>query len=192
MTTPPETPRGSDAHLEALMERIAGGEQDAFGDLYDAISGHLFAVILKVLRNQALSEEVLQDVCVQIWQNAGSYEAGRGRVITWCLTLAHRRAVDRVRAVRASQERDLAQGVKEYQESYDDVEDTVAVRLESERVNRAMEDLGTGQATVIKLAYYGGYTQQEIARIMDLPLGTVKTRIRDGMNRLRTALGVRT
>lgn len=174
------------------MDRVASGDQDAFSALYDATSGHMFAVIERVLRNPALSEEVLQDAYVQIWQNAGAYEAGRGRVITWCLTLAHRRAVDRVRSVRASRERDLAQGAKEYQESYDDVEDTVTTRLESERVDRAMEDLNTGQVTVIKLAYYGGYTQQEIARITDLPLGTVKTRIRDGMKRLRTRLGVRT
>lgn len=174
------------------MDRVASGDQDAFSALYDATSGHMFAVIERVLRNRALSEEVLQDAYVQIWQNAGAYEAGRGRVITWCLTLAHRRAVDRVRSVRASRERELAQGAKEYQESYDDVEDTVTTRLESERVDRAMEDLNTGQVTVIKLAYYGGYTQQEIARITDLPLGTVKTRIRDGMKRLRTRLGVRT
>lgn len=192
MTTPPESVRASDAHLESVMSRVAAGDQEAFSALYEATSGHLYAVIMKVLRNPALSEEVLQDAYVQIWQNAGSYEAGRGRVITWCLTLAHRRAVDRVRSVRASQERDLAQGIKEYQESYDDVEDTVALRLESERVNRAMESLNAGQVKVIKLAYYGGYTQQEIARIMDLPLGTVKTRIRDGMSRLRTTLGVRT
>ncbi|WP_235861373.1 sigma-70 family RNA polymerase sigma factor [Tersicoccus phoenicis] len=192
MTTSPEPARGSDAHLETLMDRVASGDQDAFSALYDATSGHMFAVIERVLRNRALSEEVLQDAYVQIWQNAGAYEAGRGRVITWCLTLAHRRAVDRVRSVRASRERELAQGAKEYQESYDDVEDTVTTRLESERVDRAMEDLNTGQVTVIKLAYYGGYTQQEIARITDLPLGTVKTRIRDGMKRLRTRLGVRT
>ncbi|GGC80075.1 RNA polymerase sigma factor SigK [Tersicoccus solisilvae] len=190
--TPPDSARASDAYLESVMARVAGGDRDAFSDLYDATSGHLFAVIQKVLRNQALSEEVLQDAYVQIWQQAASYQAGRGRVITWCLTLAHRRAVDRVRSVRASRERDLTQGAKEYQESYDDVEDTVAIRLEAERVDRAMAELNAGQAAAIKLAYYGGYTQQEIARIMDLPLGTVKTRIRDGMSRLRTTLGVRT
>ncbi|MBO9705112.1 MAG: ECF RNA polymerase sigma factor SigK, partial [Arthrobacter sp.] len=147
-------------------------------------------LVLRVLRDPAQSEEVTQEVFLEVWQQAKRFDADRGRARAWITVMAHRRAVDRVRAAQASQERDLREGIKEFRESYDDVEHRVQVALESERVHKAMESLTEVQRQAIKLAYYGGYSYGEVAQALDLPLGTVKTRIRDGMIRLRDTLGV--
>jgi RNA polymerase sigma-70 factor (ECF subfamily) len=175
---------------EDLISRVAQGDEEAFGELYDAVAPTVFGLVRRVLRDQAQSEEVMQEIFLEIWQNAVRFDADRGKAVSWILVIAHRRAVDRVRAAEASRSRDLRQGIREYQESYDDVADQVEVRMESERVLRALESLTAAQQEAIRMAYYGGYTHTEIATMLDLPVGTVKTRIRDGMIRLRDTLGV--
>lgn len=127
---------------------------------------------------------------MEAWQQATRFDAARGKAITWLLTLAHRRAVDRVRASQASKDRDLREGIKEFQESYDDVEETAIQHDESRRVLQAMEQLSETQRDAIQLAYFGGYTHLEVAELLKIPVGTAKTRIRDGMNRLRDLMGV--
>ncbi|SDQ38880.1 RNA polymerase, sigma subunit, ECF family [Arthrobacter crystallopoietes] len=185
-------PVGPDAPptQEELIRRVALGDESAFESLYDSVSPTIFGLVRRVVRDPAQSEEVTQEIFVEIWQNAARFDADRGKALSWILVIAHRRAVDRVRASQASMDRDLRQGAKEYQASYDDVADTVELRLESERVNKALASLTDSQREAITLAYYGGHTHREVATMLHIPVGTVKTRIRDGMIRLRDKLGV--
>jgi RNA polymerase sigma-70 factor (ECF subfamily) len=176
--------------IDELMGRVALGDQGAFGSLYDALAPLVHGLVLRVVRDPAQSEEVTQEVFLEVWQQAKRFDADRGRARAWITVMAHRRAVDRVRAAQAAADRDLREGLKDFQESYDDVEHQVEVALESERVHRALESLTDIQRQAIRLAYYGGYTYGEVADALGLPLGTVKTRIRDGMIRLRDVLGV--
>ncbi len=189
----PDRERGTHASapdLDELMARVARGDHAAFGHLYDALAPLVHGLVLRVVRDRAQSEEVTQEVFLEVWQQARRFDADRGRARAWITVMAHRRAVDRVRAAQAAADRDLREGIKEFQESYDDVEDRVEVALESERVSRALDSLTDVQRQAIRLAYYGGYTYGEVADALGLPLGTVKTRIRDGMIRLRDVLGV--
>ena len=185
-----ETEHVSAPTPEDLMLRIAEGNENAFEQLYDRLSSQVFGLIRRILKDEAQSEEVTQEVFVEAWQQATRFDAARGKAITWLLTLAHRRAVDRVRASQASKDRDLREGIKEFQESYDDVEETAIQHDESRRVLQAMEQLSETQRDAIQLAYFGGYTHLEVAELLKIPVGTAKTRIRDGMNRLRDLMGV--
>jgi len=175
---------------EDLIRLVALGDEAAFEELYDAVAPRVFGLVRRVVRDPSQSQEVTQEVFVDIWQQAARFDADRGRAMSWILVIAHRRAVDRVRASQASTDRDMRQGIKEYQESYDDVADTVETAMESERVHKALQTLTDPQREAISLAYYGGYTHQEVAELLKIPVGTVKTRIRDGMIRLRDRLGV--
>lgn len=176
--------------IDELMSRVARGDQESFGALYDALAPLVHGLVLHVVRDPAQSEEVTQEVFLEVWQQAKRFDADRGRARAWITVMAHRRAVDRVRAAQAASDRDLREGIKDFRESYDDVEHRVEVALESERVHKALESLTEVQRQAIRLAYYGGYTYGEVAEALGLPLGTVKTRIRDGMIRLRDVLGV--
>lgn len=180
---------GSPPTQEDLLLSVASGDEAAFEELYDAVAPLVFGLVRKVVRDEAQSEEVTQEVFVEVWEQAARFDATRGKAVSWICTLAHRRAVDRVRASQASRERDMRQGIKEFQESYDDVQDTVILRADGERVNKALESLSAAQREAIRLAYYGGYSHSEVASMLELPVGTVKTRIRDGMIKLRDLLG---
>lgn len=175
---------------EDLMLEIANGNESAFEAFYDTLSPHVFGLTRRILKDQAQSEEVTQEVFVEAWQLAARFDSAKGRAITWLLTLAHRRAVDRVRASQASKDRDLRQGIKEFQEAYDNVEETAIQHDESRRVREAMERLSDMQRDAIQLAYFGGYTHLEVAELLKIPVGTAKTRIRDGMTKLRDLMGV--
>lgn len=175
---------------EDLIRLVALGDEAAFEELYDAVAPRVYGLVRRVVRDPAQSEEVTQEVFVDVWAQATRFDADRGKAISWILVIAHRRAVDRVRASQASADRDLRQGIKEYQDSYDDVANTVETQMEAERVRQALETLTAPQREAISLAYYGGYTHQEVAELLKIPVGTVKTRIRDGMIRLRDRLGV--
>ena len=175
---------------EELIRLVALGDEAAFEELYDTVAPRVFGLVRKVVRDAAQSQEVTQEVFVDIWAQASRFDADRGKAMSWMLVIAHRKAVDKVRASQASSDRDLRQGIKEFQESYDDVADTVESQMEAERVNKALETLSQPQQEAIRLAYYGGYTHQEVAELLKIPVGTVKTRIRDGMIRLRDRLGV--
>ncbi len=185
-----ETEHVSAPTPEDLMLQIADGNENAFEQLYDRLSSQVFGLIRRILKDEAQSEEVTQEVFVEAWQQATRFDAARGKAITWLLTLAHRRAVDRVRASQASKDRDLREGMKEFQESYDDVEETAIQHDESRRVLQALERLSETQRDAIQLAYFGGYTHLEVAELLKIPVGTAKTRIRDGMNKLRDLMGV--
>ena len=175
---------------EELLQRVAEGDQSAFAALYDATSPAVFGTVLRVLRDRAQSEEVTQEVYLEAWRTAARFDPARGSARTWLVTMAHRRAVDRVRAAQASAVRDERAGLRDQQRPYDSVSEAVEQRLEREDVRRALGSLTAVQREAVALAYYGGRTHTEIAAELRLPLGTVKTRLRDGMIRLRDALGV--
>jgi RNA polymerase sigma-70 factor (ECF subfamily) len=141
-----------------------------------------------VLRDPAQAEEVAQEVMLEIWRTASRFEPGRGSAQSWMATIAHRRAVDRVRAAQAAARRDDQAAPREA--GYDGVAEAVEAKLESERVRRCLGSLTELQRESIVLAYYGGYTYREVAGLLGLALGTVKTRMRDGLIRLRDCLGV--
>jgi len=173
-----------------LLVRVADGDQQAFAELYDMLSPRVFALILRVVVNRAQSEEVLQEVFLEIWQSAGRFAPNKGQGRSWVLTIAHRRAVDRVRSSQASADRDNRIGVRDLEAGRDVVAETVESRMAGDTVLAALAGLPEAQQEALVLAYYGGYSQSEIATLVGAPLGTIKTRMRDGLSRLRTELGV--
>ncbi|MFD8222920.1 ECF RNA polymerase sigma factor SigK [Streptomyces massasporeus] len=176
--------------LEALVESVARGDTDAFGHLYDAVAASVLGVARAVLRDVAQSEEVAQEVLVEVWRTAPRYRPERGTALNWILTLAHRRAIDRVRSVEAAAARDYKAALLDQLPEYDEVSEQVENRLEREQVRRCLRTLTELQRQSVTLAYYRGLTYREVAAQLSLPLGTVKTRLRDGLIRLRDCLGV--
>ncbi|MFC8270971.1 sigma-70 family RNA polymerase sigma factor [Streptomyces sp. NPDC057271] len=176
--------------LPEVMARVARGDQQAFTALFETVSGPVLGLVRTVLRDPAQSEEVAQEVLVEVWRTAARYQPSRGSVMTWVLTLAHRRAVDRVRSEQAASDREARVALLEHTPAYDEVVEQVEVRLEREQLRRCMRGLTELQHQSVTLAYYRGLTYREVAELLALPLGTVKTRLRDGLIRLRDCLGV--
>ncbi|MEU2913671.1 sigma-70 family RNA polymerase sigma factor [Streptomyces massasporeus] len=176
--------------LEELVGRVALGDEDAFASVYDAVAGSVLGVARAVLRDQAQSEEVAQEVLVEVWRTAPRYRPDRGTAVNWILTLAHRRAVDRVRSVEAAAARDHKAALLERTPEFDEVTEQVEARLEREQVRRCLRTLTEIQRQAVTLAYYRGLTYSQVAEALTLPLGTAKTRLRDGLIRLRDCLGV--
>ncbi|TFC81867.1 sigma-70 family RNA polymerase sigma factor [Cryobacterium sp. TMS1-20-1] len=178
------------ATKEELLARVALGDQSAFGELYDQIAPRVLGLVKRLLIDHAQSEEVTQEIFLEIWQSATRYEPTRGGASTWILTMAHRRAVDRIRSSQAGRDRDTKIGIRDLAVAYDHVAETVEVRIEHERVEKAMTRLTQLQRQAVSLAYYGGFSHSEVADMLHIPLGTVKTRLRDGLIRLRDEMGV--
>ncbi|WP_377639993.1 ECF RNA polymerase sigma factor SigK [Oryzobacter terrae] len=176
--------------LAELLRRSARGDEDAFARLYDATSRRLFGLVLRVVRDHAMSEEVTQEVYLDVWRQCARFDADRGSAISWLMTIAHRAAVDRVRSSEASRRRDDAHAASHQDIDFDTTAEAAQASLEAQRVRRALSTLTDAQRSAVELAYLGGYTHTEVARLLDLPLGTAKTRIRDGLIRLRDTLGV--
>ena len=177
--------------LGVLLSRAGRGDQSAFAELYDALAPLLHGVVLKVVRDPAQSEEVTQEAFVELWRLAPRYDATRGSVKSWAATLAHRRAIDRVRSEQASRERTEREGQKRAIQS-NDVAEQVVANIDGTRVRKALERLTEMQRQAVELAYFGGHSYREVALLLDVAEGTIKTRIRDGMIRLRDELGVAT
>ncbi|MET9608473.1 ECF RNA polymerase sigma factor SigK [Streptomyces sp. NPDC006512] len=190
--SPTEAARAGDEALPVLLARVAEGDEAAFVAVYDAVCGRVLGVTLAVLRDRAQAEEVTQEVFVEVWRTAGRYRSDRGGVRTWVLTIAHRRAVDRVRSAQASADRERRAGRLEAAlPEFDQVSETALEHDERERVRRCLGSLTALQRQSVTLAYYRGLTYREVSEELSLPLGTVKTRLRDGLLRLRDCLGVR-
>jgi RNA polymerase sigma-70 factor (ECF subfamily) len=181
---------GPEPDADALLQLVARGDELAFEKLYDIVIGPVFGLIRRVVRDPAQSEEVAQEVMVELWRTAARYSPDRGSAMTWVMTLAHRRAVDRVRSAQSATDRETRVVSGETARPFDEVAEQVTMRLEHEQVRRCLGTLTDLQRESIMLAYYGGRTYREVGELLDTPLGTIKTRLRDGLIRLRDCLGV--
>ena len=177
-----------DPDVTNLIASVANGDRAAFASLYDALSPTIFGVVRRVLRDPSQAEEVTQEVFVEIWKQATRFDAERGSVRTWAVTIAHRRAVDRVRSEQSHRERQVTVGAASLEVPPSPEDDAVEAE-DRQRARAAMDRLPAAQREALELAFYEGLTHVQIADRLDVALGTVKTRIRDGLIRLRTVMG---
>jgi RNA polymerase sigma-70 factor, ECF subfamily len=174
--------------LAARLRLVARGDADAFDAVYDEVGPSVFGVVRRVVRDPAQSEEVTQEVLLEVWRNAARFDPGRGSATAWVMMLAHRRAIDRVRSVQKESERERRTAAADI--PFDEVAEAVEASLDRERVRRCLRSLTELQRESVTLAYYGGYTYGEVASLLGVPAGTIKTRMRDALVRLRDCLGV--
>jgi RNA polymerase sigma-70 factor (ECF subfamily) len=163
----PPTPSAGGADLGELLRRSGRADEAAFAELYDAMAARVYGLAVRVVRDPSQAEEVTQEAFLETWRTASRFDPAKGSAVSWILTIVHRKAVDRVRSAEAAQ-----------------------ASLEARRVRAALGSLTEVQREALELAYFKGYTHTEVAAMLDLPLGTAKTRIRDGLIRLRDTMGV--
>ena len=176
--------------LSALLKRAGRGDKDAFAQLYDATAKRVYGLAVRVVRDPAQAEEVAQESYLEIWRGSARFDPDRGSAIAWMLTIVHRKAVDRVRSAESAGRRDTTYQQRNQVVEHDVTADAAHASLEARRVRSALSSLTEVQREALELAYFGGYTHTEVATLLDLPVGTAKTRIRDGLIRLRDAMGV--
>ena len=191
--TRPRSGRGPDAggELAGLLQRSARGDEHAFAQVYDATVSRVHGLVVRVVRDPAMSEEVTQEVFLHVWRTSARFDAAKGNALSWLMTIAHRAAVDRVRSSEACRRRDDVYATRHRDVDYDATAEAGGASLEAQRVRRALSTLTDVQRDAVELAYLSGYTHTEVAHLLELPLGTAKTRIRDGLIRLRDTLGAR-
>jgi len=185
---PGERPRAAaGGELAGLLAKVARGDEAAFAGVYDHFAAVVYGLVRRVVRDPAQSEEVTQEVLLEVWRTASRFDPSQGSARSWLMTLAHRRAVDRVRSAQASAKREARAAMAAA--DYDVVVEEVETRLDAQRVRRCLDSLTELQRESVTLAYYGGYTYREVAALLGVALGTVKTRMRDGLIRLRDCVG---
>lgn len=181
--------RENDPGFASLLAAIAGRDQASFARFYDLTSRATFAVVLRILRDYGLAEEVMHDVYLQIWNQAGAYSAERGTPFAWLMTIARSRAIDRIRSARHRQrESETLGNVFGFAASIEDPEEASLFAEKRRLIRQALRSLSPEQRQVIEIAYFNGLTQTEISERLGIPLGTVKTRLRAGLMRLRNLL----
>lgn len=168
-----------------LLAASGRGDQKAFATLYDQVAGAVYGTIRRILRDEAMSEEVTQDVMLEIWRRSSMYDPDKGAAVTWIMTTAHRRAIDRVRSEEAHRRRTRETGIAEFERDFDSTADAAVTRTEQDRVARLMGTLTDLEREAITLAFFGGMTHSEISEHLNVPLGTIKSRMRSGLMRLR-------
>lgn len=176
--------------LGSLLAQIASGSQPAFAEFYELTSRRVYGMARRVLIDAALSEDTTQEVFLQVWQNASKFNDEAGSPLAWLMTISHRRAVDKVRSTQSATDREARYGASSQDIDHDSVSDEVDSRLEAEAVVRCLGTLTETQQESVRLAYYGGLTYREVAERLNAAVPTIKSRIRDGLIRLKTCLGV--
>ena len=189
-TAPPGTAVDLNQQLAQLLARIAQGDQASFAEFYRLTSRRVFGMARRVLIDPELSEDTVQEVFLQVWQNAARFDPASGSPLAWLMTISHRRAVDRVRSSQSATDREARYGATSQDIDHDSVSDEVDSRLEAEAVVRCLGTLTETQQESVRLAYYGGLTYREVAEKLNAAIPTIKSRIRDGLIRLKTCLGV--
>jgi RNA polymerase sigma-70 factor (ECF subfamily) len=178
------------AELDSLLRRVAQQDVDAFATFYDRTRARVFGLVTRVLRDPGYSEETTQDIYLQVWRTAASYDPASGSPLSWLLTLAHRRAVDRVRAEQAAGQRESRYSAANVDPPADQVADAVILRDERRQVAECLDSLTDVQRECIQLAYYRGMTYAQVAERLSANLATIKSRMRDAIRGLRNCLGV--
>lgn len=176
--------------VSELLGRVGRGDSEAFAGLYDALGGSVYGLARRVVRDPERAEDVAQEVFLEVWRKAPAYEPSKGTAKTWILTIAHRRAVDAVRRNEASRKYEAKTAVDDVQ--HDAPGDELLEREEQQQVRDCLKTLTDLQLESVQLAYYQGYTYSEVATLLDKPLPTIKTRMRDGLIRLRDCMEVAT
>jgi RNA polymerase sigma-70 factor (ECF subfamily) len=178
------------AELVELLRLSGRGDEAAFARLYDATAARAYGLAVRVVRDPSQAEEVTQEAFLEIWRTASRFDAAKGSAVSWILTLVHRKAVDRVRSAEASTRRDTTYHQSNVAVAHDSTAEAAQASMEARRVRQALDSLTGVQREALELAYFKGYTHTEVATMLDLPVGTAKTRIRDGLIRLRDTMGV--
>ena len=186
MTGPPRL----SSDLDALLRRVARGDDAAFADVYDLTRSRVYGLVMRVLRDPGYSEEATQEIYLEVWRTAANYDPARGSALAWLMTMAHRRAVDRVRAEQAGSNRESRYGAASLETASDVVADSAIAQDERRRVTECLDGLTDAQRQCIELAYYGGLTYTEVAQRLAANLSTIKSRIRDALRGLRNCLDV--
>ncbi|GAA2396113.1 RNA polymerase sigma factor SigK [Catellatospora methionotrophica] len=178
------------ADAESLLRAVARGDEAAFTRLYELVAPRVYGLARRVVRDPAQAEEVAQEALVEVWRTASRFDPARGSATAWVFTITHRRAVDRVRSEQAALDRVQRMAPEPTQTPADEVVEQATARVQRQQVRRCIKTLTDLQREAITLAYYGGYTYQQVAQLLGAGLPTVKTRMRDGLIRLRDCLGV--
>ncbi len=175
---------------ESLLQRVSSGDQPAFAALYERFSARVFGLANRILRDPSQAEEVAQEIFLEIWQRASRFDRARGTATSWIMTLTHGRSVDRVRHSQAARARDLKSTIENFDREVDSVAESVVQHSDAAEVRECLESLTPLQRESITLAYFGGHTQREVGEMLGAALPTIKTRMRDGLIRLRDCMGV--
>ncbi|MGA8332127.1 MAG: ECF RNA polymerase sigma factor SigK [Mycobacterium sp.] len=176
--------------LDALLRRVARRDADAFAALYDHTRSRVYGLVIRVLRDAGYSEETTQEIYLEVWRTAGAYDSAKGSALSWLLTMAHRRAIDRVRSEQSAGQRESRYGAASVERPGDLVADSAIAADERRRVAACLDSLTDVQRQCIELAYYGGLTYSEVSQRLAANLSTIKSRMRDALRGLRGCLGV--
>jgi RNA polymerase sigma-70 factor (ECF subfamily) len=177
------------ADLDALLRRVARRDADAFARFYDHTRARVYGLITRVLRDAGYSEETTQEVYLEVWRTAGAYDSSRGSALSWLMTMAHRRAIDRVRSEQSAGQRESRYGAATVERPGDQVADYAIAADERRRVAACLDSLTDVQRQCIEMAYYGGLTYAEVSQRLSANLSTIKSRMRDALRGLRGCLG---
>lgn len=174
--------------LEAQLLASGRGDESAFADLYDTMAPRIYGLVLRILGDVHQSEEVTQGVFLQLWETCNRFDLTSGSALSWVMTVAHRRAVDRLRSTQGWHRRDIAHAEGSARTPFDQTAEAAHASLESQDVGTALASLSLHQRQALELAYFGGHTHREVSRLLQIPLGAAKTRMRDGLIQLRDSL----